>query len=270
MGWTSGRCRNWPVLGGLMIIMVLQVTAVRAELRILAVDEAPASFINADGQVEGLIIDVVKELQRRLGDTTPIQMLPEQRALMLASTTPDTLLLGFSRTPAREQLFHMITPVLRKSWVLYGRQGDSPEVANLRDLAAVHHIGVVRGDIREIYLRQQGLTNLDPVAEHQHNLRKLLGKRIDLMAYEPLGMAWLCRELQLPLTVVEPVLTLGESEVYIMLSRQGTSNERVLAWQQAAAAMQADGSVAAITALWRQRILNETGYDIGTDRLAEF
>jgi polar amino acid transport system substrate-binding protein len=254
----------WHSSLGVMVALIVAVTStafVRSvqALEIVAVDEPPASFVNAAGQMDGFVVDVVQELQRRLNSAEPIRMLPEQRALQRALEQPDVLLFAFSLTPEREQQFHLISHVLRKSWVMYARKEDGKPLASLDSARSVAAIGVVRGDVRSSYLQQQGFTNLEAVSNHENNINKLLHRRIDLMAYEPLGMAYLCRRMGVSAEQFEAVLTLKHSDVYVMMSRQGTDPKTVRLWQQAAQAMREDGTFQRLTDKWAQKILDDYG-----------
>lgn len=265
------RCSLWQLFrhlwhspSGVMVAWIVAVTttgfgcSVQA-LEIVAVDEPPASFVNDAGQMDGFVVDVAQELQRRLNSSEPIHMLPEQRALQRALEQPDVLLFAFSRTPQREQQFHLISHVLRKSWVMYARKEDGKPLESLDSARSVAAIGVVRGDVRTRYLQQQGFTNLQVVSSHENNVNKLLHRRIDLMVYEPLGMAYLCRRLDISPDRFEAVLTLKHSDVYMMMSRQGTDPETVRLWQQAAQAMKDDGTFQRLTDKWVQKILADYG-----------
>jgi hypothetical protein len=86
----------------------------------------------------------------------------------------------------------------------------------------VASIGVVRRDVRALYLEKLGFKNLAPVSNHEQNIKKILADRIAMFAYDPLGLAYACKKLDVDPAAFQPVLELKTSVVYIMMSSQGT------------------------------------------------
>ncbi|MFK4752411.1 substrate-binding periplasmic protein [Oceanobacter antarcticus] len=256
--WRDGVSR---CVRGLLPLLLAESFLVMANepLQLLAVEEPPASYTDSDGLVSGYVTDIVREIQRRIGNDDTIRIVPEQRALELAQEQANVVLFGFSKTPLRELNFHLIAQVLSKSWVLYGRKDSGLTLESLEDFKGLAAIGVVRGDIRAEYLQQHQFLNLNEVSRHEHNVKKLYHHRIDALFYEPLGLADVCANLSLPLLAFEPLLTVRRSEVYIMMSRWGTPNEVVVQWQSAARKMQQDGTFEHIARLWADKIYQRYG-----------
>jgi len=111
-------------------------------------------------------------------------------------------------------------------------------------------IGVVRGDVRAAHLERLGFTNLEMVATHEQNVKKLLINRIQMLFYEPQGMSFVCGKLDIPMSEFEPVLRTEPSEVYIMMSKQGTNPETVIKWRDAARLIKQDGTFQRIAEKW--------------------
>lgn len=234
-----------------------------SELEILAVEEPPSSYVNSNGQLAGFSVEVVQAIQERVGDKTPIRIVPEARALLKGLEKPNVLLFAFSRTPLREDKFHWISLLLRKPWVLYGKTARGLSMNNLDQAKAMSGIGVVIGDVREQYLSDMAFTNLSRTMSHQQNLRMLLLDRVDLVFYEPLGMAYLCKQLDIPLSSIKPVFTPERSDVYLMMSKNNTSMKKVTQWREAAKAIKEDGTFLAIAQKWSGLIMQETGLSYG-------
>ena len=228
---------------------------------LFVVDEPPASFRDSQGQLDGYLIDIVKAMQKVLASRDSIIMMPEQRALEMAASQPNVMLIGFTRTRERTEQFHMITPVLRKPWVLYARTGEHPLFSELGQLKALQGIGVVRGDVRESFLLQQGFSQLEAVARHGLNIKKLHSHRIEALFYEPLGMAHDCQRLQLDCQQFEEVFRMHQGDVYLMMSRNGTDPNLVRQWQQAATVVREQGTFAEIAERWAERIRRDYGVD---------
>lgn len=224
-----------------------------AKVQIITVIEPPASYIDSHGELSGYATDLVRALQHQTQDDTEIQIMPESRALLTAARYPNVLLFGFSRTLDREQKYHWIMPLLRKRWVIYVHKNNPLQLKHLDELRSLESIGVVRGDVREEWLKAQGFTNLHSSASHAQNLARLKTGRLQAIAYEPQGMQYLLKETGLPIDEFRPALHFHSSEVWLMMSRQSTTHQ-VLRWQLAAEQLKLNGQQQIITERWQQRL----------------
>lgn len=223
--------------------------------QIITVIEPPSSYLDSHGRLTGYATEIVQTLQKITGDTTEIQLMPESRALLTASRQANVLLYGFSRTVERENDYHWIMPLARKKWVLYVRQDDPQQLNNLNDARALESIGVVRGDVREEWLRAQGFTNLQSSSSHMQNLARLASRRLNAIAFEPQGMQYLMREAGVLPQDYRAALHFFDTEVWLLMSRQSAASE-VARWQQAALQLQQSGRLEQIARSWQQRLLH--------------
>lgn len=126
------------------LCVALTSAAVHAtELQLLTEENPPLNFSHL-GQAKGLSIDVVQEIQRRVGNTDTIDVQPWARAYRTASTVPNVALFGTARTAAREELFQWVGPVATAVASLYSKRGAGLHIASLADAKAVSGILVVR------------------------------------------------------------------------------------------------------------------------------
>ncbi|MBF0378748.1 MAG: ABC transporter substrate-binding protein [Desulfamplus sp.] len=245
----------------ILILLTISIdSALTEELRIWAVDEPPSSFIKEQAGkkvITGFSVDIVREIQRKIGDTTPIEIIPEARVFDFASTEPNIVFFSFSRTPERENMFHWIVMIMRKPWVLYAKKNTDLHINSIADLKKVDRIGVVRGDARTVWLEQHGLFNIEEVSYHEMNLKKLMADRISLFFYEPQGLAYMCRKLGYDIASFEPVLMPYISDVYIAMSKQGTPLETVKLWKDAAIELQSEGIFQRISEKWAKYIIEQ-------------
>ncbi len=228
--------------------------AFAAELQIWTVEEPPASFVDAQDELRGYAVDIVRAIQERLGNSEPILVAPEARVYELALKEPNLIIFAFSRTAEREQSFHWISLIMRKSWVLYAVKGAGLRIRNMEEARGVDLIGVVRGDVRSAWLKDQGFTNLDESSQHEQNVRKLLSGRVQLIFFESQGLAYACKKLGIETEHFAPVFTPKISEVYIAISKPGTSPETVRVWQEAAGRLKAEGVFQRIGERWLQTL----------------
>ncbi|MFZ5722842.1 MAG: substrate-binding periplasmic protein [Pseudomonadota bacterium] len=231
-----------------------------AELKILAVEEPPGSYTTQSGEVRGISVDYLREIQRRTGNTDPIEIVPETEALVLAKSRPNIVALSFSRNGEREKQFHWIGQVFRKPWVVYTRKGSTLQIKSVDDMRRIPRIGVTEGDVRAGWLEQQGFTNLVLSPTPEAVIANLLAGKVDALFFEPQGIAFYCRSLKCP--PGEPVNAYSprSSEVYILMSK-GTPEATVKKWKDAAAQIKSDGTFEKIARKWIKKSALEYGID---------
>lgn len=224
-------------------------------LLVLTVDDPPASYQGGRGRVEGFSAEVVREIQRRVGSTASMRIMPERRVLHTAGEQPGVVFFSFSRTPEREASFHWVTRLMEKPWVFYFPAG-APETAP----EAMKHLrlGVVLGDIRESYARDNGFTRVDPAKTPELNIRKLLAGRLDCILLDPQTLAHECKQLGRDPRAFRALPSGVSSQVYLAISK-GTPEAVVQAWRRAADEMKADGTFAAIAREWSERLKKDYG-----------
>ncbi len=242
------------------IVLLVSGFVVHAEepvARLITVEEPPASYNNAEQHPDGFAVEIVQAIQRQLGDSSPIELMPEGRAVLTAEQDSNVLLFSFSRTPEREARYHWLLPVVRKNWQIYQLPQQRRVLQNLSDLRKLEAIGVVRGDVRETFLIQQGFTNLVAVTNHTQNLQLLQSGRVEAIASDSLELAYLLRqqpsESLVPELLPKLAMTLSSSDAYLMMPKTAAP-ALVLRWQQAILALQRNGELAAIASKWQQRI----------------
>lgn len=220
-------------------------------LRIITVVEPPASYLDSHGQLTGYSVEVVQAIQRSLDDKTVIEVLPEARAIHIARTEPNVLLFSFSRTPNREDEFYWIGQLIVKTWSAYSLSSTPIQIENMEQLRKVKAIGVVRGDIREEWLTEQGFTNLHPSVNHKQNIHRLRSGRLDLIAYESQGIQHLLWEEGLETDDIKSVYQLKTSDVYLLMSKSGTDPKLMQRWKSATEKFRRSGQQQFIAEKWQ-------------------
>jgi polar amino acid transport system substrate-binding protein len=219
-----------------------------ASLRILTEDLPPLNYVK-DGVLVGPSVEMVREIQRRIGSTEKIQVYPWARAYQIALEEENVVLFGVSHTPPREDKFTWIGPLATKRDILVARKGAGLVINSLADAKRVRRIGVLRDDTKEEFLEGHGFTNLEPVSDERKNAQKLMMGRIDLWVFKKPGLKTVCELAGVDYDAVEEVFHLRETKVDIAFSLK-TPPAVVEQWRAAFADMVADGTVAAIRSKW--------------------
>ena len=233
----------------LVVVMLLSPGLVHAaSLRILTEDLPPLNYVR-DGALLGPSVEMVMEIQRRIGSTEEIKVYPWARAYQIALEEENVVLFGVSRTPPRESKFKWVGPLATKRDILVARKGSKLAIKSLEDAKQVGRIGVLRDDTKEEFLEAHGFTNLEPVSDERKNAQKLVLGRIDLWVFKKPGLKTVCDLAGVDYEAVEEVFHLRETNVDIAFSLR-TPDPVVAQWRAAFAAMVADGTVEAIRRKW--------------------
>jgi polar amino acid transport system substrate-binding protein len=231
------------------VLLFLTATVARAtELQLLTEENPPLNF-SQNGQAKGLSIDVVQEIQRRVGNPDTIEVQPWTRAYRTASTVPNVALFGTARTTAREELFQWVGPVATAVASLYSRRGAGLHIATLEEAKAVSRILVVRDFYTHQLLQKLGFTNLELVSKPETMVKMAVNGRAPLMFVGNLTLPDLLERADAKPGDVERVFTVTSIQTYIAFSL-GTPREVVASWQTALDNMKRDGSYAAIYSKW--------------------
>lgn len=227
---------------------LLCASAQAAELTLLTEDLPPLNFTR-DGELTGLSVDVVRELQRRLGNQDSITMVPWARGYRAVMEQPNVVLFSTTRTEEREGLLKWVGPLVRWDYVFYKKRGSPIQLTTLDDARAVSSIATYRDDAREQFLLQHGFTNLDSSPRLVSCARKLLEGRVDLWLDSNLTAPQIMEQIGHDAQDLEPVLTVHSNHLYIAFSRQ-TDDAVVERWQETLDAIKADGTYDRIQQRW--------------------
>jgi polar amino acid transport system substrate-binding protein len=218
-------------------------------MTIITEPDYPPSSMMVAGAISGSSVEVVKELQRRVGDSSEIEVLPWARGYTMAVSQPNVALFATTRTPEREKLFHWVGPILANEWAFYAMKGRMAPLKSLEEARKLGAIGTYRDDAREEYLKSLGFTNLESVNNFTASAKMLEAGRVDVFTGSDIGLNETLQAAGVDPTRVEKVFTIKKVDLYIALSK-GTDPKTVAAWQKAFADMKADGTFAVIYGKW--------------------
>lgn len=235
----------------LLAILVVQAcaTSQAAALEIYTEVNPIYQYVDANGELYGVSIEIVREVQRRLGDTTKIQVMPWARAYEVVLQKPNSMLFTTIRTPEREQLFKWVGPLFTLEYAFYKKAGNPLRLNSLEDAKKVGVIGTVRNDFREQTLKRLGFTNLVPVAESPRNVKKLMLGRIDLMVEADHAIKAQLEGAGYSRDDVVRTVKFMDSDSYLAFSR-GSDDQVVERWRHVLQGMSEDGSLQSILRKW--------------------
>jgi len=247
-----------------LVFVVSVQPAMSAELTILTENLPPLNYLK-DGLLVGPSVEIVKEIQRRVGSHEQIKVYPWARAYKMALEDENVVLFGTTYTKVRHDKFKWIGPLATKRDILVAKRGSGIKINSLEDAKKVKRIGTLRDDTRERLLKSLGFTNLEPVSDEQKNVKKLALGRIDLWAYKKPGLKTVCELAGVDYDEIEEVFHLREIDLMIAFSKK-TSDSIVQNWRNAFTEMLADGTIMQIRKKWNN-ILEDDPFPKIEDKL---
>jgi len=233
-------------------ILITGQSVLCAELTILTENLPPLNYIE-NSVLIGPSVEIVKEIQRRVGSNEPIQVYPWARAYKRALEEENVVLFGTTHTKVRDTIFKWVGPLATKRDILVAKKRSGIKIDSLEDAKNVKRIGTLRDDTRERLLKSHGFTNLEPVSDEQLNAQKLVLGRIDLWAYKIPGLRTVCDLAGVDHNELEEVYHLRKINVSIAFSKK-TSDSIVENWRTAFNTMHADGTLMQIREKWNMKL----------------
>lgn len=244
--------RDFLVLKVLLAVIFVLLPALPSPaqpLEILTEEEPPYSFVQPDGTVSGAGVEIVKEVQRRIGNTDPIQVVPWARAYLTIQKRPNVVVFTMSRTKARDPLFHWVGPIIENNWVIIARKDSKIQIKSLEDAMSLKSIGVVRGYAWTDYMEQKKFKNLQIASSHSSNARMLNSVRVQAMLSTDITYKSVLKAENLNPDDFEIILNVKNVKMYIALSNK-TSDSIVKKWQDGFQSMKDDGTLRKILQNW--------------------
>lgn len=215
--------------------------------RILTEHNPPAEYLDDNGQVTGVTVELVRQLQQQLHEPAEIELMPWGRALSIARSRDNVMLFETVRTPERENWFKWVGPVLTYRLALYGLKhrlatvdtGQLPgkltacNYVNSITIKALNDLGFDEG--RNLLLTSKTGDCLD----------MLLFERIDLIAITEDAVAEFSTAAENAGYELVEVQLLAERQRYLAFSKD-VSDERIQRWQQALEQSYRDGRMRAL------------------------
>ena len=158
----------------LAILSGVVVGATGPSLSICTEVSPPEQIQAPDGKLSGIAIDTVREIQKRLGNKDPIQVLPWDRAYWKVEHEPNVLLFSMARSAERNGLFQWVGPIDEDLYGFWVKADSRITIKNLDDAKALRSIGVYLDDIRDQYLTRLGFKNLVRSKDNEINAKRLM------------------------------------------------------------------------------------------------
>ena len=233
----------------MMCFVVILFTTLTAQNVVPVTEDYPPFNFVVNGQLQGPGPDIVNAILKDLKIDTKINVYPWARAYNMAKTEENVLIFSMSRTAAREHMFKWVGKIAQNNVYFFKLAGRSDVVVNSLDDAKKYNIGAVIADVKAQTLASLGFKHLDLISKGDINLKKLVGKRIDLMPSTILTVETFAKSLGLDKNQFKPIYKINElsTDLYMAFSKK-TSDELVNKFRKSYKKLKANGTIAKIMA----------------------
>ncbi len=225
-------------------VLVMFMTSHAKALDVITEDLPPLSYYQ-DGEVTGCSTDIVREIMKRVGERSPVEIKPWARGYKDAQGDEEVALFSTAKTPERESLFQWVGPISDITDSFYARNDSQLMMSTLEDARSASQIAVLRESYTEQQLKNDGFTNLYSAKTPELAIRMVLAKRIPFVVASNLTIPGTLKKLGKNSNELIPVFTIAKTQTYIAFSK-ATPPDVVNKWQAALDAMKADGTFARI------------------------
>jgi polar amino acid transport system substrate-binding protein len=235
-----------PILAAAAALLLLLPLPAAAQqvLRLVTGELPPYAFhippptVAEQGEPQGLVYEVVREVARRIGHPQTVEFMPWPRAQELALTRPNIGILALTRSPEREAHYAWVFNVVTDDLVLVG--GAGVDVSSL-DRVRERPTGVLLRSGAEQLLREQGFTRILPAPEEWINAQRLRDRLIDAWLAPRLMVLHAVREVGGDVATLAIGAVVRRSEIWFAASR-GLPEAEILRWRRGFDEVRADGT----------------------------
>ncbi|MBG0791050.1 MAG: transporter substrate-binding domain-containing protein [Desulfovibrionaceae bacterium] len=206
----------------------------------------PPLVYETNGVAHGMVPEVVRSIQKELGETNPLEITPWLRAYKLAQNRPNQALFAIVRIPERERLFKWVGPIFGENDYFFQKRGAGLTVRTLDDARKTVRIAVRRDGYTHQALKAEGFDNLDPGPSYETSYKKLLEGRVDLVLMGERTYYYMVKKAGLdPDNFERTDCKFAESSAWLAFSRD-IPDGTIARWQAALDKLKADGTYDAI------------------------
>ncbi len=236
------------LLSGLALLWAMAPARALEPLSIYTDEWPPISFEDG-GEVKGMAVDLVNQIQHRLHQDQPVKLLPWARAYNFLLTRPNVLLFVLGRTAEREKLMTMVGPVAASEINLYCRKGEAEALRRLGDKLQLQPVTAFRSSIFLAVAKQHGFKNIVESADPVQSALLLHANRVSMWSEGDSVVDKVMRKAGLPVEEIEQLQPLEKIDLYLAFSR-GTDRATILTWEQTLRDLKRDGSFRKLYQRW--------------------
>ena len=203
----------------------------------------PYQIETKDG-LKGISVDLVREIQKRIGNTKEIKVFPWKRGYNITLKKKGYALFLTTRSKKRENLFKWVGPISSMKLMFFKNANrDDIKINSLEDAKNVNSIVVAQKTIAHEKLIEYNFKNLEINSLANYSLKKLQENKVDLYPVEYHAFMYKLKEMKLekkivPVQMKKPIY---ESQLYIAFNKE-TDDNIIKKWQKTLDEIKDDGT----------------------------
>jgi len=174
------RAQIFILISFFLAVLLVPGRSTAASLQMLVIEYPPLACVES-GKLSGVVPEVVRAIQARLNDTSPMIPTPWLRGYEQAQKRPMQAIFPIVRIPEREKLFKWVGPVFGEGDYFFKRKGSPLVIQTIEGAKNVGRIAVRKGAYTHQALEAAGFDNLDVGPSYCSSYRKLMEGRVDLV-----------------------------------------------------------------------------------------
>ncbi len=211
----------------------------------LCEDYPPLTYENSEGQATGFVTDIVREINKRMGNREPIMVLDWDMAYEAAVLNPNVVLFSIARTEERDPLFNWVGPVIQTEAYLYKNAESNRAVPSIEYAKKVKQIATTSSWWMEQRLRELGFENLVSYPNPEECVRKLIEGDVELSIFTDITVKGIVENAGYDMNQLEKALFFEARDVYIAISK-GSEEDFIDQFEQTLETLIEDGTYLAI------------------------
>lgn len=193
------------------------------DIQIVAEEFHPYQFKSADGSA-GIAVEVIKEVLAEVNMSAEVQFYPWSRAYLIASESPNTILLSISRTKKREKHFYWLGQIEKHQLHLWVNASTWQQKTLSDEQLKSLRIGVPRNGHQQYFITHHPFykNNEVVVVNTKEQLLKMLAiGRIDALLGDEKLLKNRLQRINLDPNIIKPVkhFESKDTALYIAISK---------------------------------------------------
>lgn len=205
-------------------------------------------------KVEGSTVDIVNEIQTRMGYVNKINMSLWNDAYAIAQYLPNSAVFTTARTPEREDMFQWVGPVATNRTYFYTLSTSGLNIETIEQAKTLQSVGTPNGWFTHDYLVNNNFQNIIATAlTSQAAFDQLINEEIQALLLPEEEVKWYAIKAGIPMSNLTQHMQAMNFDGYIAFSLS-TPSSTVQQWQNNLNTMKSDGSFETIWNKWHSDI----------------
>lgn len=236
----------------LILIIFLTLCSTFAEanqsVKLMTEEFAPYQYYDGEGDekvLTGISVQIVKEIQKRVGNNDEMKVLPWSRSLKLLEKKKNSALFSTARTPSREDKYKWVGPLAKLEMIFFRKVGSGVSFSSMEEAKKISKVGVTKNVATHEILMNQGFKNLDVMqsGSDDKNLKRLIKGRIDVWPTGYYSGIYNAKKIGVIDQIeVVPGVSILSGSLYIAFNKE-TDTRIINVWQTALDDMRREGFV---------------------------